>query len=141
MNNWLFVGFSRILLLGILIFKGLAARRLYRSFGVKGLNIITWLILEQAMECVNCVRLDLALYKIRINFGPPSLYLKCHYIPIYRLIYFNLVHILTISNNFKPLILRGNMKNTLPTLHIHRFCTKLRLSEANIWRWNYTIIS
>jgi hypothetical protein len=33
-----FVGFSRIFLLGILIFKGLTARRLYKSFGVKGLN-------------------------------------------------------------------------------------------------------
>jgi hypothetical protein len=33
-----FVGFSRIILLGILIFKGLNARRLYKSFGVKGLN-------------------------------------------------------------------------------------------------------
>jgi hypothetical protein len=33
-----FVGFSRIILLGILIFKGLIARRLYTSFGVKGLN-------------------------------------------------------------------------------------------------------
>jgi hypothetical protein len=32
-----FVGFSRIVLLGILIFKGLNARRLYKSFGVKGL--------------------------------------------------------------------------------------------------------
>jgi hypothetical protein len=32
-----FVGFSRIFLLGILIFKGLTARRLYKSFGVKGL--------------------------------------------------------------------------------------------------------
>jgi hypothetical protein len=36
MKNWLFVGFSRIFLLGILIFKGLTARRLYKSFGVKG---------------------------------------------------------------------------------------------------------
>jgi hypothetical protein len=32
-----FVGFSRIFLLGILMFKGLTARRLYMSFGVKGL--------------------------------------------------------------------------------------------------------
>jgi hypothetical protein len=32
-----FVGFSRIFLLGILMFKGLTARRLYKSFGVKGL--------------------------------------------------------------------------------------------------------
>jgi hypothetical protein len=33
-----FVGFSNIFLLWILIFKGLTARRLYKSFGVKGLN-------------------------------------------------------------------------------------------------------
>jgi hypothetical protein len=33
-----FVGFSRIFLLGILIFKGLTARRLYKAFGVKGLT-------------------------------------------------------------------------------------------------------
>jgi hypothetical protein len=33
-----FFGFSRILLLGILIFKALTAQRLYKSFGVKGLN-------------------------------------------------------------------------------------------------------
>jgi hypothetical protein len=35
--NVAFVGFSRIFFTGILIFKGLIARRLYRSFGVKGL--------------------------------------------------------------------------------------------------------
>jgi hypothetical protein len=34
-----FVEFSPIFLLGILIFKGLTARRLYKPFGVKGLNI------------------------------------------------------------------------------------------------------
>jgi hypothetical protein len=34
----MFVGFSRIFLLGILIFKGLIAWPLYKSFGVKGLN-------------------------------------------------------------------------------------------------------
>jgi hypothetical protein len=33
-----FVGFSRIFLPGILIFKGLTARHLYKSFGVKGLT-------------------------------------------------------------------------------------------------------
>jgi hypothetical protein len=33
-----FVGFSRIFLLGILIFKGLTAQRLYKSFGVKELT-------------------------------------------------------------------------------------------------------
>jgi hypothetical protein len=32
-----FVGFSCVFLLGILIFKGLTARRLYKLFGVKGL--------------------------------------------------------------------------------------------------------
>jgi hypothetical protein len=31
-----FVGFSHIFLLGISIFKGLNARRLYKSFGFKG---------------------------------------------------------------------------------------------------------
>jgi hypothetical protein len=38
MNNFAFVGFSRIFLLGILIFKGLPARLLYKSLGVKGLT-------------------------------------------------------------------------------------------------------
>jgi hypothetical protein len=33
-----FVDFSRIFLLGILIFKGFAARRICKSFGVKGLT-------------------------------------------------------------------------------------------------------
>jgi hypothetical protein len=33
-----FVGYSRIFLLGILIFKGLTARRLYKAFGVNGLT-------------------------------------------------------------------------------------------------------
>jgi hypothetical protein len=35
-----FVGFSRIFLLGILIFKGLTARCLYKSFGIKGLILL-----------------------------------------------------------------------------------------------------
>jgi hypothetical protein len=34
------VGFSRIFLLGILIFKGFNARSLYKSFGVKGLTVV-----------------------------------------------------------------------------------------------------
>jgi hypothetical protein len=38
MTNGIFDGFSRIFLLGILIFKGFTTRRLYKSFGVKGLN-------------------------------------------------------------------------------------------------------
>jgi hypothetical protein len=36
-----FVGFSCIILLGILIFKGLTVRRFYKSFGDKGLNLPT----------------------------------------------------------------------------------------------------
>jgi hypothetical protein len=40
MKNWCICWFSRIFLLGILIFKGLTARRLYKSFSVKGLIFI-----------------------------------------------------------------------------------------------------
>jgi hypothetical protein len=46
-----FVGFSRIFVLGILIFKGLTARRLYKTSGVKGLN---WLYVEVAFTAVQC---------------------------------------------------------------------------------------
>jgi hypothetical protein len=42
--------FLRIYLLGILIFKGLTARRLYKSFGVKGLSIIKSYILPT--QCI-----------------------------------------------------------------------------------------
>jgi hypothetical protein len=38
MNNWCIYWFFTHILLRILIFKGLTARRLYKSFGVKGLN-------------------------------------------------------------------------------------------------------
>jgi hypothetical protein len=38
MNNWCICWCLRIFLLGIWIFKGLTARRLYKSFGVKGLK-------------------------------------------------------------------------------------------------------
>jgi hypothetical protein len=50
MNNWCISGFSRIFLLGILIFKGLTARRIYKSFGVKGLIIYT-----ESQICEHCV--------------------------------------------------------------------------------------
>jgi hypothetical protein len=36
-NNCYICWFTSIFLLGILIFKGLTARRLYKSFGIKGL--------------------------------------------------------------------------------------------------------
>jgi hypothetical protein len=47
MNNWCICWVSRIFLLGILIFKGLTARRLYKSFGVKGIIIcalVLWVV-------------------------------------------------------------------------------------------------
>jgi hypothetical protein len=37
MNNWCICWFFKHIFLEILIFKGLTARRLYKSFGVKGL--------------------------------------------------------------------------------------------------------
>jgi hypothetical protein len=40
MNNWYICRFFSHILLGILIFKGLTARRLCKSFGVKGLTCI-----------------------------------------------------------------------------------------------------
>jgi hypothetical protein len=42
MNNLCIFCFSRIFLLGILIFKGLAARRHYKSFVVKGLKAASY---------------------------------------------------------------------------------------------------
>jgi hypothetical protein len=40
MNNWCICWFFTHIFVEILIFKGLTARRLYKSFGVKGLNSI-----------------------------------------------------------------------------------------------------
>jgi hypothetical protein len=40
MNNCSIYWFFTVFLLGILIFKGLIARRLYKSFGVKGLKML-----------------------------------------------------------------------------------------------------
>jgi hypothetical protein len=40
MNNWCICWFFTNIFTGILIFKGLTARRLYMPFDVKGLNFI-----------------------------------------------------------------------------------------------------
>jgi hypothetical protein len=50
-----FVGFSRIFLVGILIFKGLTARHLYKSFSFKGLIrcILHWFILSYCQLMAN----------------------------------------------------------------------------------------
>jgi hypothetical protein len=40
MNNWCICWFLMYILLGILIFKWLNARRFYKPFGVKGLNLV-----------------------------------------------------------------------------------------------------
>jgi hypothetical protein len=48
-----FVDFSHIFLLKILIFKGLTARRLYKSFGVKGLTTITLDTDDSLMHCAD----------------------------------------------------------------------------------------
>jgi hypothetical protein len=42
---------SRIVLVGILIFKGLTARRLYKSFGVKGLIFRWWRVRGEGADC------------------------------------------------------------------------------------------
>jgi hypothetical protein len=54
MNNWCIFGISHIFLLVILIFKGLTARRLYKSFGVKGLMGIVQ---------------DCTVFNCRVNLG------------------------------------------------------------------------
>jgi hypothetical protein len=46
MDNWCISWLSRRCLLGILIFKGLTARRLYTSFGVKGLKMLNVFLYE-----------------------------------------------------------------------------------------------
>jgi hypothetical protein len=44
MNNWCICWFFTHILLGILIFKGLTKRRLYKSFGVKGLKLVVHIV-------------------------------------------------------------------------------------------------
>jgi hypothetical protein len=53
MNNWCICWFFTHILVGILIFKGLTARRLYKSFGIKGLINI----LEKYLTCIRKGRL------------------------------------------------------------------------------------
>jgi hypothetical protein len=60
LNEWIvvFVGLSCIFLLGLLIFKGLTARHLYKSFGIKGLRNVSWserrfILAVSARRCQN----------------------------------------------------------------------------------------
>jgi hypothetical protein len=54
MNNWLFFGFSRIFLLGILIFKGLTALHLYISRSALKVNC----------ALINPVKTDVNVYRV-----------------------------------------------------------------------------
>jgi hypothetical protein len=63
MNNWCICWFSRIFLLGILIFKGLTERHLHKSFRVKGIMII----FTFAYTIFRCVILTNVLYTYRQN--------------------------------------------------------------------------
>jgi hypothetical protein len=56
MNNWCICWFSRIFLLGILIFKGLTALRVYKSFGVKGLTEAARFTLTEAAPTSLCCK-------------------------------------------------------------------------------------
>ena len=65
----MFVGLSRIFLLGILIFKGLTVRRLYKSFGVKGLipsnfSFLSLFVSHPVTEIFIC-----SLYSVFVGFS------------------------------------------------------------------------
>jgi hypothetical protein len=49
MNNWRISSFHTHILLGILFFKGLTARRLFKSFGVKGLTSGVVVLIRQCV--------------------------------------------------------------------------------------------
>jgi hypothetical protein len=51
MNNWCIFLFFMHIFTGVLIFKGLTAQRLYKSFGVKGL---TYSYGSAGKQCVGC---------------------------------------------------------------------------------------
>jgi hypothetical protein len=61
---WIHNGFSRIFLLGILIFKGLTARRLHKPFGVKGLIQRIWKNKRQFCHKCSYVWLQYSLHNI-----------------------------------------------------------------------------
>jgi hypothetical protein len=62
-----FVGFSRIFLLGILIFKGLTARRLYKSFGVKGLSIGLRVVHSNKLPTIRSILMTIYMCVLCLN--------------------------------------------------------------------------
>jgi hypothetical protein len=66
MNNWFIFWFLRIFLLGILIFKGLTARSLYKSFGVKRLISPTYLTYRPIGVQISMKNIYIYIYTVYI---------------------------------------------------------------------------
>jgi hypothetical protein len=76
MNNWCICWFFKHILLGILIFKGLIARRLCKSFGVKGLmDFFQSALFLTLFSICNFEFINILLYTI-----PPSVFFVRHLI-------------------------------------------------------------
>jgi hypothetical protein len=73
MNNWCFCWFFTHISLGILIFKGLTARHLYKSFGIKGLTQPNAGLIVQCHGFVKFVPICVCLgpkFVLRLKFIP-----------------------------------------------------------------------
>jgi hypothetical protein len=80
-----FVGFSCIFLMGILILKGVTAQRLYKSFGVKGLILIVLNILSYLVNHLfNLIKSYKFILLMDIKFQ--SLYYKKRHQSVYIII-------------------------------------------------------
>jgi hypothetical protein len=79
------LGFHAYFLLGILIFKGLTARRLYKSFGVNGLIFSQFVIFQeisyQDPVCLICLSVRLTSSRWSQPASCTSL-LQCHHVPV-----------------------------------------------------------